>query len=56
MAEVSLATEERESERKNDQALLERDFYWINRQSVVIPKGKLLNADGSFLDFFSFNL
>jgi len=21
--------------------LIERDFYWINPQSVVIPKGKL---------------
>jgi hypothetical protein len=23
------------------QLMIERDFYWINPQSVVIPKGKL---------------
>jgi len=25
----------------SSQLMIERDFYWINPQSVVIPKGKL---------------
>jgi len=34
--------------------MIERDFYWINPQSVVIPKGKLLLKTRMLASFFSF--